>query len=214
MTIATRLHDTIDHEPIVIDGVSWETYESLVEDFERSSQRKRVTYDRGRMVIVSPLPKHEVWKSLIGCFVEAIADEKNIPIATFGSTTWRRKDKKRGLEPDECFYIQHEAAVRGKMEFDLQHDAAPDLAIEVDLRQDLIDKLGVYAALGIGEIWSFDGDDFETLVLQPGGSYRKQEHSAAFPFLKPANLKQFIDLYGTMDQNSILRKVRTWARSL
>src|SRR5712671_5095562 len=111
MTVALRPETGDESQPIVMDGVSWETYESLVRDFEASGQHKRVTYDRGRMVIVSLLPKHEKWKSLLGRFVEAIADEHGVPISTFGSTTWKRKDTLRGLEPDECFYIQHEAQV-------------------------------------------------------------------------------------------------------
>ena len=106
-------------EPIVLEDVSWDTYESLLRDLEHSPQNLRVTYDRGRMVVRSPLPKHEKWKFLLGRFVEAIADEKNIPISTFGSTTWKRRDKRRGLEADECFYIQHEPQMRGKLDLDL-----------------------------------------------------------------------------------------------
>ena len=88
----------------MLEGVSWETYESLLRDLETSHQNVRVTYDRGRMSLTSPLPKHEKRKSLLRCFVEAIAGEKHIPISTFGSPTWKRRDKRRGLEPDECFY--------------------------------------------------------------------------------------------------------------
>ena len=174
MTLALRAEAARESQPILMEAVSWETYESLLRDFGDSGQHKRVTYDRGRMVIASPLPKHEKWKSLLGSFVEVIADERNIPISTFGATTWKRKDKLRGLEPDECFYIQHEAQVRGQLEFDLERDPPPDLAIEVDLRQDLIDKLGVYAALAIPEVWSFDGETIQVYLLPPGGTYRRQ----------------------------------------
>src|SRR5438105_480971 len=127
MTTAIQVEHSIEDEPIVLECVSWQTYESLLRDFAASGQRKRVTYDRGRMLIVSPLPKHEKWKSLLGRFVEAIAEERGIPISTFGSTTWKRRDRGRGLEADDCFFIQHEAEVRGKLEFDLGRDPAPDL---------------------------------------------------------------------------------------
>src|SRR5438094_10428079 len=125
MTVAEQIADEIGEEPIVLEGVSWQTYESLLHDLENTHQNLRVTYDQGRMAIVSPLPKHEKWKSLLGCFAEVIADELGIPISTYGSTTWRLEAKKRGLEADECFYVQHEPQMRGKLEIDLEKDPPP-----------------------------------------------------------------------------------------
>src|SRR6266850_5374066 len=89
MTIAvdTEIELISDDNHLVLEGVSWETYESLLRDFEETGQRKRVTYDDGRMVIVSPLFKHESWKLLLGRFVEAICDERDIPVCSSGSTT-------------------------------------------------------------------------------------------------------------------------------
>src|ERR1043166_8371613 len=143
MTVAEQVEREVEEAPIVLDGISWETYESFLRDLEESGQHKRVTYDRGRMVIVTLLPKHEKWKSLLGAFVEAIADARQIPISTFGSTTWKREAKKRGLEANECFYIQHEQQMRDKLEIDLERDPPPDLCIEVDLRRTPLDKLAV-----------------------------------------------------------------------
>jgi Uma2 family endonuclease len=204
----------VDHNEIVIDGVSWETYESLLDDLYGSGQHKRVFYDRGRMVILSPLPKHEKWKSLLGCFVEAIAEVRDIPISTYGQTTWKRRDLNRGLEPDECFYIQHEPQMRGKLEIDLMVDPPPDLCIEIDIRRGGVNKAGIYAAMGINEVWHLRKGQIETLILEPDGTYRVSESSAALPFLRPAELKQFLDAFGTTDQNSLIRQVREWARTL
>ena len=199
----------------LLEGVSWQTYESLLRDVEESKQNVRITYDDGRMSIVSPLPKHEKWKALIGRFVEAIADEKKIPISTFGSTTWKRRDRRKGLEPDECFYIQKEPQVRGQLEFDLRRDPPPDLAIEVDIRRHAVDRLTVYAGLGINEVWTYDGIALETFVLnQATREFDREVFSAAIPLLKPADLKQFLDLFGSTDQNSLIRIVREWTRKL
>jgi len=219
MTIAatprvTRRKSERKAEPMVLEGVSWETYERLLRDFDRSGQHMRVTYDDGRMSIVSPLPKHEKWKSLLGNIVEAIAYELKISISTFGSTTWKRRDRRKGLEPDECFYVQKEAKVRAKLSFNLKRDPPPDLAIEVDIRRHSVDRLAVYASLGIKEVWEYDGKRFRTLLLGKGGSYRNAEYSAAFPFLRPADLKKFLDMYGKVDQNSIVEAVRAWVREL
>jgi Uma2 family endonuclease len=215
MTAVTWLDEELeDDETFTLDGVSWDTYESLLNDLENSGQRKRVIYDRGRMAILPPLPKHEKWKSLLGRFVEAIAEGCDIPISTYGQTTWKRKDLQRGLEPDECFYIQHEPQMRGKLEIDLPHDPPPDLCIEVDLRRGDIDKPGVYGALGIGEVWHLRKGEIEVLVLQQDGTYRRSDTSAAFPFLRPAELKRFLDQFGQTDQTSLVRLVREWAKTL
>ncbi|MBC8107256.1 MAG: Uma2 family endonuclease [Anaerolineae bacterium] len=203
-----------DVELLVLEGVSWETYEALLKNLDDSGQRVRVTYDEGRMCIVSPLPKHEKWKSLIGQFGEVIADERDIPINTFGSTTWKRRDRKKGLEPDECFYVQREPQVRGKLDFDLRRDPPPDLAIEIDIRRHPVDRFAVYAGLEIPEIWNFNGKKIETFLLNnSNGKYDLITTSAAFPFLKPADLKQFLDRYTSTDQNSLMREVRAWTRS-
>lgn len=214
MTATIQPQPQAETEPILFENVSWETYESLLRDLEDAHQNLRITYDEGRMVVMSPPPKQERWKSLLGRFVEAIADEKNVPISTFGSTTWKRRDKRRGLEADECFYVQHEPQVRGKLDFNLKRDPPPDLAIEIDLCRHPLDRPSVYAALGVPEVWRFDGEKIEVLLLEPDGKYRSSETSAAFPFLRPAELKQFLDLFGTTDQNSLLRTVRAWARTL
>jgi Uma2 family endonuclease len=201
-------------QPLVLEGVSWETYESLINDLEDAGQHVRVTYDEGWMCFVSPLPKHEKWKSLLGRFVEAIADERDIPISTFGSTTWKRRDRRKGLEPDECFYVQREREVRGKLDFDLRRDPPPDLAIEVDIRRHPVDRFAVYAGLGGPEIWSLTGKTIETYLLDhTTGKYELVETSAAFPFLKPAELKRFLDRFTETDQNSLIREVRKWTRA-
>jgi Uma2 family endonuclease len=203
-----------DEHHIVLEDVSWETYESLLHDFQVSGQRKRITYNDGRMVIVSPLFKHEKWKKLLGRCVEAITDEREIDIVSAGSTTWRRKRKKQGLEPDECFYIPNAAKVECRLELDLKKDPPPDLAIEVDLRPYLKNKLDVYAGLGIPEVWCFDGIDFEIFALQKDGAYLKVSNSVALPFVTAKDLKRFLDLVTEVKERALLREVRKWAREL
>ena len=104
--------------------------------------------------------------------------------------------------------------MRNKLEIDLERDPPPDLCIEVDLRRTPLDKLAVYAALEIPEVWHFDTKNIEVVLLQPDGAYAKSETSAAFPFLRPADLKQFLDRYGRTDQSTLLRSVKQSAREL
>ncbi len=214
MTVAERIEEEVEDQPVVLEDISWRTFMSFARDLEDSGQHKRLTYDRGRMAIVSPLPIHEKWKSLLGRFVEAIADERGITISTFGQTLWKRKDLKRGLEPDECFYIQHEPQMRGKRKIDLLVDPPPDLCIEIDLRRTPMDKRAVYAALGIPELWHFEKETLEVLALGSHEIYSRSDYSVAMPFLRPADLKQFVEKYGQMDQGSLVRRVRDWAKKL
>jgi Uma2 family endonuclease len=44
----------------------------------------------------------------------------------------KKEDMETDVEPDDCFYIQNEAAIRGKDRIDLTIDPPPDLAIEID----------------------------------------------------------------------------------
>jgi Uma2 family endonuclease len=203
-----------DENHIVLEDVSWETYESLLHDFEVSGRCKRITYNDGRMVIVSPLFKHERWKKLLGRCVEAITDVREIDIVSAGSTTWRKKRKKKGLEPDECFYIQNAAKIGCRMELDLKKDPPPDLAIEVDLRPYLVNKLDVYAGLGIPEVWCFDGLDLEIFALQKERSYLKVKNSLALPFVSANDLKRFLDRITEVKERALLIEVRKWAREL
>jgi len=203
-----------DENHLVLEHVSWETYESLLHDFEVSGQRKRITYNDGTMVIVSPLFKHEKWKKMLGAFVEAFTEEREVDIVSAGSTTWRRKRKKKGLEPDECFYIQNAGKVECRLEIDLKKDPPPDLAIEVDLRPYLMNKLEVYAGLGIPEVWCFDGLDFEIHALQKDSTYVKVNSSVSLPFVAAGDLKRFLERVTEVKERVLLREVRKWAREL
>src|SRR6266516_2340218 len=117
--------DEIDH--LVLDGVSWELYEHLLKVAD--NRRLRMTYDNGELEIMSPLPEHEWTKIVIGDMIKAILEELDVPRLGLGSTTFRRRLKKKGLEPDDCFYIQNQPKIAGKKRINLPKDPPPDLAI-------------------------------------------------------------------------------------
>jgi len=139
--------------------------------------------------------------------------ERGIPIGSLGSTTFRRKDLAKGLEPDECYYIQHESAVRGKKRIELPADPPPDLAVEIDITHREIDRESIYAALGVPEIWVFDGQRLSAIVLSEG-KYRASETSAAFAFLQVADLERFIGMVEKTDETTVMRAFRDWIRGL
>ena len=102
-----------------------------------------------------------------------MTEELNIPRLSAGcSPRLKLPLEKRGLEPDECFYLEHELQMRGKRDFDLSVDPPPDLAIEVDISRSSLNKLSIYADLGVPELWLYDGEscgciDFKPMALMP-----------------------------------------------
>ena len=197
-------------EPVgVLEPISWETYEALLHDLD--GQNLRLTYDSGRLWIVSPTHKHDRVKSLIATMVELAAIELRIPMSRYGSATWRRGDVWKGLESDECYYIQNEPAVRGKDEIDLTRDPPPDLALEVEVTHHEIDRLNLYAALAVPEVWHYRADQLRFLALK-GGKYTPIETSVAFPMLRPADLDRFLKLRHSTDETSLMVGFQGWVR--
>jgi Uma2 family endonuclease len=213
--MATALETPIQRrEPasrIVLPGVSWRTYLSLLDDI--GGRHLRLTYDGKDLEIMAPLRSHEVYGRLLAKMVDTLALELNIPISSGGSTTLRRDDMKKGLEPDQCFYIANEAKMRGKLTYDPAVDPPPDLAIEIDITRSSLDRQEIYAALGVPEIWRFDGQTLKVFELQPGKTYAERDSSPGFPTLPLGEVVRFLRLIEAMDETSWLRMFRDWVRA-
>jgi Uma2 family endonuclease len=111
---------------IVLDGISWLTYQKLADEigYRRSV---RLTYDRGRLELMSPLPEHEAYSVQLSQFVRVIAVACQVPFKCLGAMTIRREDLARGLEPDNCFYLASWPRIRGRKVLDFTVDPPPDL---------------------------------------------------------------------------------------
>ena len=194
----------------VLHGISWSTYEALLQDL--GSQRVFLTYDRGELEIMPPLPIHERWTSVLRWLVEAISDELGISIKTYGSATFRREDLDRGLEPDSCYYVQHAPQMIAKDDLDLSKDPPPDLAVEVDITHRSIAREPIYAALRIPELWRFDRRRLCFLLLAGNGEYEEIARSTAFPFLDSTVASNFLATLPSGDDSTIRKIIRQWVR--
>ena len=96
---------------VIIEGVSWETYERLLEDFG-DSHAVRVAFDRGTLEIMAPSFAHERPSHLLALIVDLIALEWSLDLEAAGSTTFKREDVERGFEPDAAFYIGPETGAK------------------------------------------------------------------------------------------------------
>ncbi len=174
---------------------------------------KRLTYDEGTLEITTLSARHEWSKRLIGRMIEAMTEELNIPIRSGGSTTLKQQLKEKGLEPDECYWIATEPLVRGRADLDLAVDPSPDLAVEVEVSRSVLDRLGIYAALRVSEIWWSDGDKIMISRLQDDGTYASMDYSRSFPWLPMAELGRFLEASETMDETQWIRSFRAWVRA-
>jgi len=196
---------------LLLENVSWKLYEQFRR--ETDDGHLQITFDNGSMEIMSPSLRHERRKKLLSSFISVIALERDIPICDLGSTTFTREELLKGVEPDECFYIQNELRVRAKEELDLEIDPPPDLVIEVDVAHRSIEREPIYAALGVPELWRHNGLKLSFRQLEPRlGVYTQIEYSLAFPFLRAEDLDGFLQLIFSEPQTALLRRFRDWVR--
>jgi Uma2 family endonuclease len=197
---------------IVLHNISWELYEQLLAAHESSSS-PRFTYDRGELEIMSPLPDHEESIGAIERIIELVSDERGIEIRALRSTTFRRADLERGFEPDASFYVRNEVVVRGKSRLDLTVDPPPDLVVEVDLTHSSLGKLGVFAAIGVPEVWRYDGVSVAMVALEHG-EYVELTFSREIPGVSASEVTELVSARRTMLRSEWLRRVRTWAHEV
>jgi Uma2 family endonuclease len=139
----------------ILPNISWQTFETILTEMG-NHRTTRLAYDMGTLEIMTPLMPHEYNNRLLEHLVFALAQELNLNLKSTGSLTCKRQDLAKGVEPDSSFYIQNEPIMRNKQNLDLTQDPPPDLVIEVDYTSASIDKLPIYLALGVPEVWRYD----------------------------------------------------------
>jgi len=196
---------------ILLHNMSWRDYTRLLRVF--ASQRGvRLAYDRGALEIVSPLFEHETDGCFLARLICILTEELRLPCKSGGSTTLRRRRRQRGIEPDKCFWIAHESQVRQIRRLDLRRDPPPDLAVETDVTSSSLDKMAIYAALRVPEVWRLDQPVLTFQVLQADGSYAASNRSLALPLLTPTDVMGFLNLRGQLDETSVVCQFRDWVR--
>jgi len=205
---------TVIHPPeqatqkVILPNVRWETYERLLADHQESSGL-HFTYDQGTLEILVPSLRHEKLRHTIATLVELLAGECNIDIEGAGSTTFRRQDLARGFEPDACFYIANAERMRQRDELDLTEDPLPDLVIEIDITSPSLNKMPIFAALGVPEVWRYDGRQVGIFALG-AGEYTPVEESAALPGVTREVINQFVEVGKTLKRTDWQQGARAW----
>jgi Uma2 family endonuclease len=195
---------------IILHNISWEQFEKILEDLGQT-RGSRVAYFEGMLEIMTPLPEHEYFKEAIGDAIKDIAEGIDRDFECYGSSTWKRKIKAAGLEPDNCFYFQNADRIRGKLKFDLDKDPPPDLALEIDITSKSLDRFPIYARLGVPEIWCYDDGEIKMYQLQ-GENYIEVETSLVFPELPIKEILVLIEEYRHSSRIAMRKAIREWAR--
>lgn len=105
-----RQLDVPPGQRLLLHDISWPEFEAILDELGEH-RRTRIAYSQGTLEIMAPLPEHELDKEIIGDLLKAFLEELDIEFLTLGSTTFKNAAMLQGIEPDQCFYIQHEAAV-------------------------------------------------------------------------------------------------------
>lgn len=175
---------------VIFHGVTWEEYEELLDQVGEASGL-RISYNDGTLKVRSLSPEHEKYVRFIEGLIGAIRLRLRINIVSFGSATMRKRRDRKGNEPDACFYVQTAAAIGNRIELDFTVDPPPDVVVEVDIHHDSTDNDAGYAALGVPEIWRYDGWAVTIRRLQQDG-YVVAETSHVLPMLTSQILTEYL----------------------
>ena len=195
-----------------LNSIDWQTYRKISEAL--TGRHLRITFDRGRLELMTISSLHGTLCRLVYAIVTVLTEELQLSKRGCGDMTCDRESLDRGIEPDECFYIENEARVRGKDNIDLSVDPPPDLAVEIDISRDSRRRLSIYAALGVPEVWRFDGDALTVYVRQANGEYETVAISPHFPSVPPAEIEAILKRRQEMDHNALMRLFRSRVREL
>ena len=202
--------DATEHLPcgamLVLPQVSWDDYEQLLEGLAERSH-VRVSYDCGRLEIVSPSFEHGKYERLIDDLVAEACRVLSLNLEKCGTATWKRRSMSKGVEGDASYYIQNAESIIGKRQVDLDSDPPPDVAGEIDITNDSLHKFPIYAALAVPEVWQYDGQTCRFYALA-NGRYRKTHVSRFLPGLNGQLLADAIELSKTRGQDAALTTFR------
>jgi Uma2 family endonuclease len=166
----------------------------------------RLTYDDGDLEIMVVSYKHENYSFTLGEIVSTISDWLELDFVAAGSTTFRGEKKKKGFEGDGSFYFKNAQVIRGKSEIDLNIDPPPELIIEVDITHGSLSKFPILAAIGVEEIWRFDGEEMKFYRLQ-GEGYEEVTESICLRGVKSETVTELLFAAEEMKRSEWLKLV-------
>lgn len=207
----SNIEQLLPEKRVALDNITWQAYEQILNALGEN-RAARVHYYQGILEIMTPLEAHENSSENIGILIHILTEELNLNIKSLASTTLKIADKKTGAEPDKCYYIKNEPAVRSKT-VDLNQDPPPDLVLEVDITHTDINKKQLYQDIQVPEFWRYNGKKL-TIYLLKEEKYQESEKSLSFPILTKAMIYEFISQCRTNGETQAKREFRTKIQEL
>jgi Uma2 family endonuclease len=198
-------------QSLVLEGVSWTFYTRTLEELGRTGQRVRITYDEGRMELMSPITdRHDFIKKSIARLMEIYSTQRNIRVNGYGSVTTRHRRLRKGVESDECYYVHTPRPKLRNKPLEIPDVPPPNLAIEVDIASGSVEREPIYAAIGVRELWRFENERVVAMHLTKKGVYKSAESSLAFPKLPMREFNRFLALALRSDQHDAINAFIEW----
>jgi Uma2 family endonuclease len=176
----------------------------------------RISYDNGSLHVMTISAEHEKYSDFIKSLIAGIRLRLQIDILAFGSATMRKPKRSAGHEPDGCFYVQTAPLIGNRIQLDFETDPPPDIVVEIDLHHDSRSRFRVYAALGVPEIWRYDGQAMTIYHVSEEGDgqeYVAGDTSAALPMLTAQLLTEMVERMRNEGELKALLAFDEWLQS-
>jgi Uma2 family endonuclease len=208
-SVSIPIETKLAEKRVTFYNLSWQSYEQILTALG-NNRAARLTYYKGTLEIVSPLEEHESASDRIGILIHILTEEMNLNVKSMASTTLNKPELKVGAEPDKCYYIQNEPAVRGRV-VNLALDPPPDLVLEVDITHTDINKNQLYQEMKVPEFWRYNGKVLSIYLLNEN-QYQESETSPSFPLLTKSKIYEFLAQCNSQGETQTKRSFRTWLR--
>ena len=200
------------NQSVVLHNISWNSYKTISDALQNSTPA-HFTFDRGRLEIMVLSLKHENLKKILAMLFERLSEFLEIEIFAGGSTTFQREDLDRGFEPDECYYVANAELMRGKESVNLEFDPPPDLIIEIDVKHSSLNRMSIFAAIGVPEVWRYDGERLEIYLLKESG-YIETGASAVLSNASVGKLTDLIETGKNSTRSDFLNEIKNYSKEL
>jgi Uma2 family endonuclease len=215
ITVTSNIYDAVsqlsDGAVETFHNVTWDEYEELLDQVGETRPGLRISYNDGTLKVVSVSSSHEKYACFIGSLVSHLSLRLRINIRFSGSATMRKEEK--GIEPDAGFYVQTASVIGNRLDLDFAVDPPPDVVVEIDIHHDSTGNDSIYAALGVPEIWRYDGWRAAVYHLK-GNEYVEAEVSVALPMITPAVLTEYLTRMRQEGEFAAINAFDEWLQSL
>ncbi|MDQ2653827.1 MAG: Uma2 family endonuclease [Chloroflexota bacterium] len=200
---------SIREQRVLLNNISWELFRRIVAEDE-ARRVPRLAYNDGALELMTPSRRHESITRTLQALVDRLADAWDLELVDTGSATLQDTLLQKGVEPDSAHFIQHATEAFRDKSSPFPGRFPPDLIVEVEISHALVERLPIFAAMEVPEIWHATTEGIAILTLQTG-RYERASVSLAFPLLTEAKLAEFLALERVLTRREWSKAVKAWA---